>query len=233
MAKGDRLSRLDMVEMAATIYNQMIEGKTEVEIMEDLRIDAETFGEIRKFMLEGYATRYRSSSREHAFVEYVIEQRAVLKDIQTHLEGAEKSKQLGAIVGGLRLKSDIIERIVTRGQEFGIFKKTAERRELVAGILHADMSNEELIKAIFSTSKRFTDMVKKFGEGSILALPDKPRHYGESAFMDTTAEDAPDDEDDLPPAREKTERRKKRVAGRSGKHTGHRDRRDRDSDSDE
>lgn len=230
MAKGKSLSKMDMIEMAVTIYEHLLEGKSDSEIMEDMRLDAESFAEIRKFMIEGRATNYRSTTREHMFVEYVIEQRGVIKDIQKRLDDVGDSKQLGAVSSLLRLKSDIIDRIIAKGQEFGVFKKSAERKEIVAGILHGDLSNEELLKLIAKQSGKLISFARRFGDGDILALPEKPTHYGDSGFIETTGEsdDEDDDEEDLPPPKDK--KSSKRVAGRSGKHTGHRERRDSDAD---
>lgn len=219
------LSKLDLIETAATVYDKLIGGESDTDIMSAMRMDAKTYDEVKRFLFDSKAEKYRTATREQNFVEYVTAQRAIQKKVKGYLESvSDPGKQLGSIVGALRLCSDIEERIIARGQEFGVFKKTAERRELVAGLVVADMSTADLTKAISKHHKTFEDLVAKFGEGDMLALPAKPLHYGESAFDVPGEAVEEDDEAMLPPARpERSKKGGKRSGGRSGKHAGYRE----------
>lgn len=223
MATG--MARLDMIEVAATVYDKLLEGESDTDIMISLRIDVKTLAEVKKFIFNDRAEKHRTATREQTFVEYETRQRVIIRTIDRYVAKMDDMKMLGAVVGALRLRSDIEERIITRGQEFGLFKKTPDRKELVAGVVVADMSTAELAKAITKHHKMLEDTLKKYGESDFLALPAGPIHYGKPAF-DVDAEVLEEDDEAMLSAAVKPKsERKKRSGSRSGKHTGYRERR--------
>ena len=175
------LTKSELLEIAATIYQEMIDGRSEADIMDLLGLDAETFNKARRFMLESRADRIRGKSREHVYVEYVIEQTANIRKIDKLLSGLDDQKQYNAAVGALRLRSDILDKIIARGQEFGILHKKPDRKEIVAGVLVAEMSDKDLKRAITKQISGLNELVSKYGDGDIMALPEGPLHYGEPA----------------------------------------------------
>lgn len=180
-----KLTKTELLEVAATIYNEMIEGSSEAEIMDLLGLDAETFREARKFMLESRASQIRGKSREHVYIEYVIEQTGNIRKVDKMLKGLDVQKQYNAMVGALRLRSDILDKIITKGQDFGILHRDPQRKEIVAGVLVAEMSDKDLRRAIMGQVKALNELVSTHGEADILSLPSGPIHYGEKAVTET------------------------------------------------
>jgi len=173
-----KLTKEDLTELAVTIYDEMIRGSTESEIMDVLGIDSETFQRARRFMLEQRADSIRGKKREHVYVEYVIEQTGNILRLDRLLSGLDDKKQYNAVVGAVRLRSDILDKIIARGQEFGIIRKEPQRKELVAGILVAEMSDVDLKKAVMGQINTLNKMVGEYGDVDIMALPESPTHYG-------------------------------------------------------
>ena len=174
-----KLTKGELLEVAATIYNEMISGSSEADIMDLLGLDAETFQQARKFMLESRAEQIRGKSREHVYVEYVIEQTGNIRKIDKMMSGLTDQKQYNALVGALRLRSDILDKIITKGQDFGLLHRDPKRSEIVAGVLVAEMSDRDLKKAITGQVKLLNDLVSTHGDTDILALTPGPIHYGE------------------------------------------------------
>ena len=215
-------SKSELLEASLAVYELRVEGKTDKEIMEILRYDAETFEEVTTAMYESRAERMRVMPREHVYIDYVTEQRRNIKDLNDLVTNLDKKTQYNALVGAIRLRSDILDKIVEKGQEFGVIKKQAQRTEIVAGLLVHDMTQEDLRKGILGQTKLLKDVMERYGDGDIMSLTPETRHYALPAAITTTAspvEDDEDDEADLAPAPKRsagTARAKmsKRSAGR-------------------
>jgi hypothetical protein len=190
------LRKRDLLEAAATLYGLLLEGHTDKYAMEVLGYDSDTLKEIKTFLIDSKADEARGKSREHAFIEYSIEQRRNIHDLDALITNLDQKQQYNAVVGAIRLRSEITDKIVTRGQEFGLILKQAERREIVGGIVITELSSEDLKKRILAQSKMLDDAMSKYGEKDFKALPAGALHYGESAF-DTEGEslDLEDDEE--------------------------------------
>lgn len=177
------LSKSELMELAATIEGELVKGESETEIMDTLRIDAETYAEAKRFLFEQRSSAIRSMPNDHVYVDYVIQQRQNIQDLNDLIRNLDKKKQYNALVGAIRLRSDIMDKIVDRGQQFGLIKKVAERREIVGGLIIADMAEGELRKAIAKQLKDMESMMSKFGEKSFLELETGAIHYGEPARL--------------------------------------------------
>jgi hypothetical protein len=206
-----KLTKSELLEMAATIYNEMLSGSSEAEIMDLLGLDAETFQEARRFMLESRAEQIRGKSREHVYVEYVIEQTGNIRKIDKLLSGLDEQRQYNAVVGAIRLRSDILDKIIVKGQDFGLLHRDPQRKEIVAGVLVADMSDRDLKKAIMGQVKALNELVSTHGDADIMALSPGPLHFGESVPVDVEA-----------PSRKAPEATKTTRAKTSRRHAGRR-----------
>jgi hypothetical protein len=178
-----KLTRSELIEAAATIHGEMVGGSSETDIMDILGLDAEQFREARKFMLEMRADEIRGKPREHVYIEYTIKQEQNIKDLNTLISQLDDTKQHNAVVGAIRLRSDILDKIIERGQEFGLLRREPQRKEIVAGVMVAEMATPELRKAIVGEIGKLNDLVKRFGDGGIMAMEPGPLHYGEPALL--------------------------------------------------
>lgn len=194
------LSRTELLEVAVTIEGRMIAGDTREEIMDALGYTVEQYAEARKFMLDMKTEELHGTSREHTYINYMLEQRGTIKQLDKLSKDLDGKNQHNAMVGALRLRSDLVDKIIDRGIDFGFIKKTPERKEIVAGILISDMSTADLKKEIMEHGKLTRELVGKFGESSFMDVADKPLHYSEPTFVrpDIEAEgEELDDEEDL------------------------------------
>lgn len=193
------LSKAEKLEAAATIYDLMLSGESDDRIMDALGMSAELFHEAKKFMLEQRATEVRGKPREHVYVEYVIEQRVNVKALDTFIGKLDDKKQYNALVGAIRLRSDLVDRILERGFDLGIIRKTPEQHELIGGLAVAQMSSEDLRKAIGELTGKTTELMLRCGDDDIMSIDPGALHRGEGFLESAIDPEAPveDDEADV------------------------------------
>ncbi len=187
------MKKSDMLEAASTIYDYLARGKRDVYIMEKMGLDSETYDEIKKLMLETKAESIRTQPREHYFIEYQIEQRRGIKDLDDLIRNLDANSQYNALIGAIRLRSDIVDKIVNRAQEFGLVRKEAERKEMIGGFIIAQLGAEDLRKEIIAQTKLMGDVMGKYGEKDFMALPPAPLHFGPS--INVTGESVTEDDE--------------------------------------
>lgn len=199
------LTKEEKIEAAATILEMLIAGESEDAIMAALGMSAETYQEARKFMLDLRATEVRSKTREQVYVEYVIEQLGNKRLIDNLLGKLDDKRHYNAIVGAIRLRADLADRVLEQGFNLGVVKKQAERHEIVGGLAIGAMSSDDLRAAIREMVDGTSSMVTKSGgEVDIMSLDPGELHSG-TGVIEAPVED---DSDLLPPPEAPPERKK-------------------------
>jgi len=184
---SDKLSKKDMMAAIAVLYGELLRGDVEEEkIPENLGWSEETYLQIKNAMLEAKAAELRGVPREHFYVQYVIEQRRNMKALTDLITGLDQKKQYNAMVGAIRLRSELTDKIVDKGMQFGVIKKEPDRREIFNGMLIADISDKELTDMILKQNVKLSGLMSKFGEIDIMSLNAGDTHYGPS--VDTSEE---------------------------------------------
>ncbi len=165
-----RLPRRDKLLLASQINAELIKGTGEADIADLLGLDRETFNYVRTFMLQEFANDIRALSSDQQFVAYRIEQQRNIHDLDELIDNLNEQTQYNALVGALRLRSEIQDKIVTRGQEFGVISKQPDRKEIVAGVIVADLSTADLREMITGQLSALHGMIEKYGDANIRAL---------------------------------------------------------------
>ena len=182
--KEHKLAKAEKLELAGEIHRMMLEGTSEAEIMDELEISTEVFNIARKFLLAGIGDRQMSMSREERYAEYLIAQQTNVRDLGELIENLNNKSQFNALVGALRLRSDIAERVITTGQLLGVVEKDPDRKEVViAGVALSDMEDKDLKKGVVKAFAGLKNLMSKYGDGqNIMELPEpKQLHYGATA----------------------------------------------------
>ncbi|MFW9927897.1 MAG: hypothetical protein ACFFD1_00730 [Candidatus Thorarchaeota archaeon] len=183
---SDKLSKKDMQSAIALVYGEMLRGEEEEDIPKNLGWDEEKYAQVKMAMLESKASELRGVPREHFYVQYVIEQRRNMKALSDLITGLDRKKQYNAMVGAIRLRSELTDKIVDKGMQFGIIKKEPDRKEIFNGILLADVSDKDLKDMILSQNAKLSSLTKKFGDLDIMSMETGDTHYGPT--VDVTEE---------------------------------------------
>jgi hypothetical protein len=155
--------------------------------MATLGVDAEEYEEIVDLMFTHQVDTLKRRKPEELFVEYCIDQRRNIKDLNELVDELNEKTQYNAIVGAIRLRSEIQDKMIAKGQEFGLIRKTPEQRLVLNGYVVADMTETDLKKAITKDLSALGDMMDKFGDQDMASLPAKPMYYGPKLLVETTA----------------------------------------------
>jgi hypothetical protein len=198
------MTRNEMITAAEALFEEITsKGESESSVAELFGWDEATYGRVRARMLELKTEQLRARPREHAYVEFVIQQQRNIRDLDDVIKKLDKTKMHAASIGAIRLRSDLQTAIIEKGQEFGLIKKEAERREIVAGVVVADMSRTELSIAIAKELTGFKGLMEKFGDApitSIVPLGGASLHYGEAAtpYIDAESDSSKDQDAEVP-----------------------------------
>jgi len=166
-----RLTKDQLREAIETIYAALCDDKPDKEIMAEMGLTAEDFHDLKKKMFDHKADAIRKKPNEHVYVEYLINQTGNIQALTDMIAEFKSSKQYNAMVGAVKARAEIYDKLVAKGQEFGLIDKKPERKEIVAGVLVANLTNKQLKTEITRALDSLNGLQKRFGEGDLLALP--------------------------------------------------------------
>lgn len=168
-----------LADLAELAHEAMLSGMDTAEIRDDLALSEEDFKSVLVHMFDAKAEEVRNKPTEHVYVQYIIDQCKNLADLTKLVTEFRSTRQHSAMVSAIKARSDIQDKIINRGQEFGIIAKTPERTgQLVAGIVIAELTNIELRQAIVRELKTANDMMSAHGETSFIDIEIGPVHRG-------------------------------------------------------
>jgi len=172
------LTTADVQEAKLTIWEMLSKGETDRDIMDLLGLPLETYMALKFQAIDDKAQELRAKPPEHVYVEHLLLQGQNIKDLTDMITEFKTTKQYNAMVGAVKARAALYDSLLTKGQECGVFKKTPERRELVAGVVVADMSSDQLKAAITSAIGGLDGMMRKYGESDIMDVMPDALHYG-------------------------------------------------------
>lgn len=164
----------------ARLRAYLAEGKSHEQCAEALGL---TWGEYEKLVEKFYAIEseeVRSKPTERVYVDYCLEQRQNIADLTTLLTKFSDSNQHGAMVGAIRARSDILDKMIAKGQEFGFIAKKPEAK-IIAGIMVSDLSDQDLRRHITGELANLGGLLDRFGKSpetaaTILDVSAGPTH---------------------------------------------------------
>lgn len=199
------MTKAELLEAAKTLFTELVEGENANEVADIMGWDDETFAKVQKAMLAGKSGEIRSKPAEHVYVEYLIEQGRNVHDLSGLIKNLDQKSQYNALVGAIRLRSDIVDKMLERGFEFGMVKRKEQGGggllgggntfNIIAGVKVGEMTNPQLRDAIGTQLKELEVFIDKFGDATkITDLIPGPLHYGKALVSlpgpETEAEEA-------------------------------------------
>lgn len=175
---SSRLTKKQLAEAIQTIYSGYVEGKTDEEQAAVMGIDAEEFTKLRVAMFDAKADEVRARPTEHTYVQYMIDQSKNISDLTDMIKDFKHTRQHTAMVAAVKARSDIYDKLIKFGQEFGLIHKDAKTGDFGLGALIADMSNKQLRIAITAELKTLNGLVNRYGDGGILDMEPGSLHHG-------------------------------------------------------
>jgi hypothetical protein len=172
------MTKAEIAETMETIWDLLLEGNTDKEIIELTGLEADAYKQLRQRLVEEKAAELTAKPAEHVYVEYVIWQSQGIVDLTKMMDQFRKTKQYNAMVGAVRVRAELYDKLIAKGQEFGVFKKTPERREILGGFVLADLSSDKLRTMVTGALSDLDKLMKRYGEADIIDIGGGPTHYG-------------------------------------------------------
>jgi len=210
------LTKAEMLEAAKHLFRELIKGDDEGDVADIMGWDESTAAKIKKVMLDAKVDEVKSLTPEQTFIQYMIDQKRNLHDLNQLINHLDARRNHNAVVGAIRLRSDITDKVLERGFDFGILQKKQNaplgsgNTFVLGGVDVRVLSAPQLQDAIKTQLNELSELVEGYGEGkSILELPTGELHYGPSV-VDMPPEPEPVLETPAPETRSEKPARKKR-----------------------
>ncbi len=152
----------------ALIKRWLVDGAEPHEMREKLGCDVNEFAKLLEGFYKYDAEETRLRTTERVYTDYIIEQGRNVRDLTdliSELGGEEKSGS--ARVSAIKVRADIFDRIIAKGQEFGFVKRKPQEK-IVAGVLVDRMSNNELQAACTDELQHLGNLMTRFGGGKTI-----------------------------------------------------------------
>jgi hypothetical protein len=167
----------DYRKQLLALLGHYADGASDEEVQELMDLSAVQLLRLKKKLYDQEAERIRETPTEHHYIDYVIKQTACVKALTGLLDDAKAQKNANASVGAIRARSEIFDKIIKVGQEFGILEKKPEEKRIIAGVAVAQLDNTQLRQAITGAIVTMNDLVSKFGDKGIGELTPGQLHY--------------------------------------------------------
>ena len=154
-------------DMVVRVYGMLSEGAIDTEIMDELGLTAEDYNEVKITMFDIKADELRKKPTEHVYIDYMIQQTANIRALSEMIQGFRTSNQHNALVGAVRARSEILDKIIKTGQEVGMIAREPEKHEILAGVAVSQLSSKDLKSRITGVVSELDGLVKQFGDGSL------------------------------------------------------------------
>lgn len=173
-----RISEERLREACAKLKSILATGATDKEACDALQMSWKNYEELKAKMYAQEVEALNNRTTEQVYIDYQISQRKNIEDLDSLIEHYKTIKQHSALVSAIKAKSEIADKIIAKGQEFGFIEKKPERKEIVAGLMVTQLSDKELKGAITGIAGGLDKLMKKYGDtSSILDLEPGPVHY--------------------------------------------------------
>ena len=157
-----KLSKSAQRSAFAKLRTYFADSKEHDEIAALLGFGWSEYEELLAAFYDAEAKVIREQSTERVYVDYCITQGQNIRDLTKVMATFDKTKQPSAIVAAIRARSDIYDKMIKTGQEFGFIEKKPETK-LVAGVIVQQLSDRELRSAIVSELGHLEHLMGKFG----------------------------------------------------------------------
>lgn len=206
-----KLKKRDALSAVSTFLELVVSGKSIEAISDEMGYDISELAVIQRRLLEMKTFDLQQKPIEHVYVEYMIEQLKNVHALNGMIEEFDNnSRNLAAIVAAVRLRSDIHDRILEKGQTCGVLKKAPEQKESKHSLIIADLTADDLREAIVKQYKKAARMITGNAETMAEIRIPKTLHYGPSVEIPEEKEEDDETEEEIRPKRKAVLKKKKK-----------------------
>lgn len=158
-------NKLNRKQQLKRLLEGVYDGESDLEVKTELEISDARYEALKESALFAEVERVKDISTEQTYVEYCLAQHGCIRDLnKLILQYQRESKNPAALVSAIKARSDIVDKMIKLGQDFGIIEKKPQEQKIVAGVVVTQLSNEELRAAIAKQIASLNSMVNEFGD---------------------------------------------------------------------
>lgn len=167
-AQGTQLKKTySAAELRSLLYElklRLMEGSTDEEVMTLLGISTVAkYNELKRELYRQESAELTNKTVEDVFLEYKWAQEKCMKDLDDAMRDIPEN-QPNALIGAIKAKSDIIDKILKTGQDIGVINKEPEKKVVIQGHVIAQLSNAELRQMIAQETNALAGALAKYGD---------------------------------------------------------------------
>jgi len=175
------LASEDLDHAAEFLWTLLTSGKSNEDAQSELGVDRGTYDLIKLRCLDRQAILLRKTPVEHVYAQYIIDQSQNIRELSEQIvRNAKDSRLANTQVAALRLRADLYDRILTKGQEVGIIHKQPDEKHVTGGFVIAELSSDDLRKRIQDEMTGINKMMREFGDGKFIDVVAGPTHHGKA-----------------------------------------------------
>ena len=164
------VERVELMGRWARMMELLNAGFSEPDVREKMKLTLDEYEKIRRGAFQFEAERARKKSNEEVYVDYVVNQSKCIRDLTAIAGEFKERKNHSALVSAIRARSEIYDKIVKLGQDFGIVTKEPERSEHSVSVLIANLGSDELRAIVVSELQNMDRLTQMYGGQNILDI---------------------------------------------------------------
>ena len=184
-----KLTKEQLTEVIQTIYARAAEGKLDQEIMDELNISAQDYAKLKASMFDQKADEIRGRPTEHTYIQYMLDQAQNVTALTDMIQEFKNTKQYNAMVGAIRARSEIYDKLIDKGQQFGLIHREPDKKQVMGGLIVADLSNKQLKTMITGELSVLDKLMRQYGDKNIMDMVPGSLHRG-PALKEATSDSA-------------------------------------------
>jgi len=146
-------------------------GHTDDQIAEEMSLRIDVLKALKREFYRHETIALHSATAEEVFIDYAVRQKQCITDLSDLIPELRAVKQHAAIIGAIKAKSDILDKVIKTGQEMGILEKAPERKMVFHGVAIANLDNTKLRRVIAGELQGLAAIVDKFGDKDLFGKP--------------------------------------------------------------
>lgn len=176
--KGSLLERKwkadEIRQLLAALRSHLALGKDDYAVAQEMKLTTAEYNALKREMYAQDKINVHSKSVEEVYTDYCLRQEQNITDLANLVNELKTTKQYNAVVGAIRAKSDILDKTIKLGQEFGLLEKVPEKKQVVAGVMVAGLETEELRALVQKLAADVGGLALRYGDADFMSAKPAP-----------------------------------------------------------
>lgn len=131
-------------------------GFNDLKISAEMSVSVDEVRQLKNILVERIADVDLHDNPAKLYLHYKLRQERFIEELEDLREELKGTNQANAILGSIRAKSDIVDKVLKAGQDLGVLPRAAQRKEFLA--ILATMTPDQMEKLIEEKAGKFESM---------------------------------------------------------------------------